>query len=128
MDLSWNLPVNYTLAQARSATKAQIVTAITNVLNTYSKRQILIWLLNNAVSVSDDTLRTYAPDGQIASQTDVDRDVETGAMVGGRVVTYSYYDTGEVKDIVISTRDAANKEVARKTIHHFTDGKQPTVS
>jgi len=35
--------------------------------------------------------------------------------------------TGEVDTITISDRDAADKEMARRTIRHFTDGRQPVV-
>jgi hypothetical protein len=121
-----NIP--YTLAQLRGFTKTQLITGISNYLtNNMTKRQILIWLMDNLNTVADASIRVKRADGQITSVTDVDRDMETGLMTGGRVVTFTYYPTGEVDTITISTRDAANVEIAKKVIKHYTDGKQPEV-
>ena len=122
------LIANLTLTQLRAATKAQIITGITNYLtNNFTKRQLIVFLLDRDRE-PDAPVTTRRADGQVSSQTDVERDVETGVMTGGRVVTYSYYPTGEVMDIVVSTRDAANKEIAKKVIKHFTDERQPEVT
>ena len=122
------LPVNYTIAQLRAATKTQIINAISNYLtNNFTKRQIIIWLLNNTNILANATISIYEPDGQVRSQTDRNMDIETGLQVDGRVVTYAYYPTGEVDTITISTRDSANKEIAKKIIKHFIDGRQPEV-
>lgn len=119
---------NLTLAQLRAATKAQIITAIGNYLtNNFTKRQLILWLWDADV-ISDDPIIAYRPDGQIESQTEETRDVETGVVVGGRVVTWSYYPSGEVHTIIISQRDALNNEIARKIITHFLDGRRPEVS
>jgi hypothetical protein len=74
----------------------------------------------------DEPIRTYK-DGQIIKQVDVECDVETGQMTGGRVITWSYYPTGEVDEITIGQRDEMNAEISRKVIKHFTTGEQPTV-
>lgn len=116
-----------TFPQLRSATKAQIVTSIRDYLTAnFTKRQ-LIQLLRDRDTEWDDPVQTYRPDGQIESQTEVERDEETGVQVSAKVITYSYYATGEVNKIIISILDENNVEVRRKTIKHFTDGKQPEV-
>lgn len=123
------IPIPYTLTQLRGFTKTQLINGISTYLtNNMTKRQILIWLMDNTVTVADDSIRVTRADGQVTSITDVDRDLETGAMTGGRVVSYTYYPTGEVDTITISTRDASNAEIAKKIIKHYTDGKQPEVS
>lgn len=121
------LIANLTLEQLRSATKAQIITGITNYLSALSKRQIILFLMD-ADRLPDAPALTYGPDGQPTKQVDTDRDAETGAMIGGRVVTWSYYPTGEVDTITISIRDASNAEVAKKVIKHFTDRRPPVTT
>jgi hypothetical protein len=118
----------YTLAQIRAATKAQIVTALTNQLNSMTKRQIILFLWDTIDRVPDNTVFVTDAQNRVISQTDIDRDIETGVMVGGRVVTSTFYPTGEVDTITISTRNASNAEIAKKIIKHYKDGSQPTVS
>jgi len=70
-------------------------------------------------------------DGQVESQTETVRDVETGAVVSGRVITWTYYEKEKgapVDTITIVETDGAGKETKRMTIKHFTDGKQPEVN
>ncbi len=116
-----------TLAQLRTSTAAQVRTAVATYLSGLSKRQLILFLMDTD-RIPDDPIRTYRPDGQIATHTEVDRDTETGAMTGGRVLTHTYYAGGEIDTIIISTRDASNIEVSRKTIKHYADGRQPTAS
>ena len=123
--MDWNLPVNYTMAQVQAATKAQIITAINNLLNTYSKAQIVTWLLNNAVTYPGNSVVTYGTNGQIATQTDVNYDVNTGLQTDKRVITWSYYSTGEVNQIIIQQFDASNNLLSTKTVQHYKDGRQP---
>ncbi|HUW11463.1 MAG TPA: hypothetical protein VM537_17150 [Anaerolineae bacterium] len=65
---------------------------------------------------------------RVVKRVEVDRDPETGEVLGGTVTTWSYYKTGETEDIVTSTRNAENVETHRFTRHHFRDGRQPVVS
>lgn len=127
MDIILNVP--YTLDQIRAATKAQIITVISNYLtNNLTKRQILVWLFNNVTIVPLAPARAYNPDGQVASDLDIDTDIETGVQTGGTQTTWTYYPTGEVDTITIMKLDAANNIVSTKVIKHFTDGRQPEVS
>lgn len=89
-----------------------------------TKRDALI-LLNGGDKVADEPIRTYRKDGQIESQSETTRDVETGAVVSGRALTWTYYPTGEVDEITIVETDAAQKEIGWKLIKHFPDGTQP---
>ena len=121
---------NYSLDQLRAATRPQILTAISNHLSVMTKRQLVLWLLDRDdqnSAVSDAPICAYRKDGQVESRIEVERDVETGARVGGRVTTWTYFPTGEVDTITISERNAADKETAKRVIKHFTDGRQPTV-
>jgi hypothetical protein len=124
--MDWNLPVNYTMAQVQAATKAQIITAINNLLNTYSKAQIVNWLLENAVTYPGGSTVTYGTNGQIASQTDINYDVNTGLQTDGKKVTWTYYATGEVNIITVQILDANNNVTKTTTIQHYKDGRQPT--
>lgn len=127
MDIILNVP--YTIDQIRAATKAQIITTIANYLtNNFTKRQILVWLFNNVTIVPAVPVRTFNSDGQIASELDIDDDLETGTQTGGRQTNWTYYPTGEVDTITVKTLDAANNVIAIQVIKHYTDGRQPTVT
>jgi hypothetical protein len=121
------LIADLTLSQLRAATKAQIITGISNYLANLSKRQIILFLMDRDV-IPDAPILSHRPDGQLTTQVDVNRDAETGTMIDGRQITWTYYPTGEVDTITISTRDATDKEIAKKIIKHFTDGRAPVVT
>lgn len=113
---------NLTLAQLRAATKAQIITAISNYLtNNFTKRQIIV-LLMDADSIADPPARTYRTDGQIESETLDMRDTETAAVVASRQVLWSYYPSGEVDTITVTEGETV------RSIKHYLDGKQPSVT
>ena len=115
---------NLTLEQLRAATKAQIVTAITNWLNNRTKRQIIALLIDMDV-VADTPDVTYWPDGQIKRRDEVFRDA-LGDVTGGRRTNYAYYPTGEIDTITIIDVDADLTTVlGRRTIKHYLDGRQP---
>ena len=110
------------LSQLRLATKAQIITAISNFLtNNFTKRQLITFLLD-AETVADPPVRSYGTDGQIESETVTERDAETAAVITTRQIHWSYYPTGEVDTITITEGDAL------RTIKHYLDGQQPTVT
>ena len=70
-------------------------------------------------------------DGQVESQTEAVRDVETDALILTRTITWTYYEKEKgapVDTITIVETDGAGKETKRMTIKHFTDGKQPEVN
>lgn len=116
------LIANLTLAQLRAATKAQIIAAIGNYLtNNFTKRQVIAFLLDADI-VPDAPARTYGKDGQIESETDVDRDAETGTIIARRTVSWTYYPTGEVDTITIT------EGAAVRIVKHYLDGRQPTVT
>ena len=119
---------NLTLAQLRAATKAQIITAITNWLTTRTKRQI-IELLLDVTNIADRPDITRWPDGQIKRRDETFRDVE-GNVTGGRRTNYDYYSLGgEIDTITTIDVDAdLTTGLSRKTIKHFLDGRQPEMS
>ena len=122
------IPVDVTLAQLRALTKAQIISRLSTWLtNNFTKRQLILWLMDMDV-LTLDPVRTYQADGQITSETIVTRDTETNAQVNKRIVTWTYYATGEVDTITIKVYDGSNALLRTKSIKHYTDGRQPTVT
>jgi hypothetical protein len=126
--MDWNLPVNYTMAQVQAATKAQIVTAINNLLNAYSKQQIVTWLLKNAVTYPDNSSTIYGANKQVESQTNINYDVNTGLQTDKQVTTWTYYSNGDVKVITTQSFDANNNVFGKCVIQHFQDNRQPTTT
>ncbi len=120
---------NYTLSQLRAATKTQIITAIGNYLAAnFTKRQLIIFLLDRDTEPNAPVI-ICRKDRLLESQIETVRDVKTGAAVSGKQIIWTYYDVkgAPVDTITIVETDAAGKEVARKKIKHFTDGRQPEV-
>lgn len=113
--------INLTLPQLRAATKAQIITAITNRLNNITKREIIIWLLENMDRIADAPVITRRQDGQIDTQTETTRDIETGEIVETRTVSCTYYDNGDIDTITITNG------ADLKRVKHYLDGRQPEV-
>ena len=117
-----------TLPQMRASTKNQIADSVKTYLqNNYTKKQ-LIQLLRDKDSEWSDPVITYFPDGQIETQTEIETDCETGTQISKKVITYSYYNSGEINKIVIQTLDENNIEKKVKTIKHYKDGRQPEVT
>jgi len=122
------IPVDVTLEQLRALTKAQIINKLSMWLtNHFTKRQLILWLMD-IEALDDEPVRTYQADGQITSETIVTIDTETNAQVNKRVVNWTYYATGEVDVITIKTYDGSNNLLRTKTVKHYTDGRQPTVT
>ena len=80
-----------------------------------------------AKSIPDKVIVTKDDQNRVVRRVEVDLDPETGVALGGRVTTWQYFATGEIRYIVISDRDAENVETRKRTIQHYRDGKQPTV-
>ncbi len=122
------IPVDVTLAQLRALTKTQIINRLSTWLtNNMTKQQLILWLMDMDV-ISIEPARTYRADGQVESETTIEVDTETNLQVNKRVVTWSYYPTGEVNVITIKTYDGANNLLRTKAIKHYIDGRQPTVT
>ena len=85
-----------------------------------TKRELLIEIVG-AETLSDEPARTYCKDGQIESQSEVMRDVETNEIVSTKQMTWTYYKTGEVDEITITENGKT------KVIKHYIDGRQPEV-
>ena len=117
-----------TIEQLRSATKDQIVNFVTNKLNNMSKRQIILWLWDEVSEIADEPIRTYRKDGQIESQVEANRDIESGELINGRRIDWTYYSTGEVDTITIRELDGLGVEAKKKIIKHYKDGRQPEVT
>lgn len=114
-----------TLAELRASTKAGIIRDVGQwMAANMSKREIIVWLMDTE-RIPDRAVVTRDDQGRIVRCVDVDRDPGTGDALGGRVMTWTYFATGEVRFITASVRDADNNEVRRWRIRHFRDGRQP---
>ena len=112
-----------TLEQMKAATVAEILADVTA---QNDKREIVSELLG-ADRISDRPTITYDDRDRIVKRVETERDLLTDDVLGSVVTTHSYYKTGEIEDIIISERDAKDNETAKRTIRHFTDGRQPEV-
>ena len=122
------IPVDVTLAQLRAMTKTQIISRLSTWLtNNFTKRQLILWLMDMDV-IAIDPVTTYRADGQIESETTITVDTETNLQVSKREVTWTYYATGEVNVITIKVYDGNNNLLRTKAVKHYTDGRQPTVT
>ena len=83
-------------------------------------RDLLIQITGSE-TIADEPVRTYRKDGQIESQSETFRDVETNEIVSTKQMTWTYYKTGEVDEITITENGKT------KVIKHYIDGRQPTV-
>lgn len=95
-----------------------------------TKRDALIQLNGGGDKVPDEPVRKYRKDGQIESETQTMQDVETGAVVSGKQITWTYYEKEKgapVDTIAIVETDGKGAEISRKTIKHYPDGRQPEV-
>ena len=121
-----------TLEQLKAATVGEILKNVGQyIAANYTKRQIITWLLlddTEAKSIPDKVVVTKDDQKRVVKRVEVDRDPETGIALGGRVTTWQYFATGEIRYIVISDRDAENVETRKRTIQHYRDGRQPVVS
>ena len=84
-----------------------------------TKRDLLIQIVGSE-TIADEPIRTYRKDGQIESQSEVLRDVETNKVVSTKQIIWTYYKTGEVDEITISENGKT------KVIKHYLD-RQPEV-
>lgn len=92
------------------------------------KRTALIAL--NGGDKTSTSVVTLRKDGQVELQVETVCDVETGALTSTRTITWTYYEKEKgapVDTITIIEIDASGKEIGRKAIKHYTDGRQPQV-
>lgn len=113
------------LSELRTSTKAEITSNVRQwMMANLSKRQIIAWLMD-ADRIPDRTIVTYDDQGRVTRRVDRWTDPETGDALSGRVMTWTYFATGEVRFIVISDRDGDNVETRRRRIRHWRSGRQP---
>lgn len=97
-----------TPAQLQALTKAQIIAAI------------LDGITDTALTRAED-----GPHGQL-KRVDANRERLTGKVTGRSTTTWSYYPTsGCVDEITTVEANDKGKEISRRVVKHFTDGKQP---
>lgn len=117
-----------TIRQMRKSTKAKIIDSIVEYIKAnFTKRQ-LIKFLRDRDTGWDEPVFTHYPDGQIESQLEIERDAETGLQVSKKIITWTYYVTGEVNGIKTEFYDSNNILQRTRRIKHYRDGRQPTVT
>lgn len=119
------------LAELRAATKADILRDVAQFIAArFTKRQIIRWLVLGNMEgggIPDRIIVTHDDQGRVIRMVKVWRDPETGERLGGTVITWDYFATGEVRFIIISDRDGNNTETRRRRIRHFRGGGQPVM-
>lgn len=115
------------LTQLRAATKAQIIQNVGQWMAVnLSKRDLIAWLMD-ADYIPDRTIVTRDNQSRVIKRIDVNRDPETGVVIGGRVMTWQYFNSGEIRYIVVSDRDGDDVETRRQRISHSRDGQSPVI-
>lgn len=109
--------ISTSITDLQKQTVTQLKAALTAGM---TKRDLLI-KANGSDKISNEPIITYHTNGQIASQVETFLDVETNTVVSTNTITWTYYKSGEVDEITIEENGK------RKTIKHFTDGRQPEV-
>lgn len=92
-----------------------------------TKRDALI-AINGSDKITGTPVCTYRKDGQIESQSETVRDVETGALISTKTIAWTYYDKepgAPVDEITIVEMDAEGKKIKSKKIKHYLDSRQP---
>ena len=90
-----------------------------------TKRDLLI-AANGGSDKLIEMVSTYDKNG-LEIKTETVRDVETNVIVSVKTITYTLYPKGEVDEITIVINDGVGKEISRKVIKHFINGRQPEV-
>ena len=116
-----DITTSLTVAQLRTASKAAI---ISDIASTMTKLDLIV-LATGTDKLSDTPVITRRKDGQMFSQSEVTRDIETDAVLSSRDIYWTYYKDGEVDEITIIEMDSGGKEISRKIIKHYLDGRQP---
>ena len=111
------------ITDLQKQTVTQLKTALTADM---TKRDLLI-IANGGSDKLSEMASTYDKNGLVI-KTETIRDVETNAIISTNVITYTLYPKGEVDEITIIVKDGSGKEISRKVIKHYIDGKQPTVT
>lgn len=92
------------------------------------KRAALVQLNGGSDKVASPPAMVYRKDGQIESQVETVRDIETGVLISTKTITWTYYEKepgAPVDTITITEKDAAGKETGWQLLKHFPDGRQP---
>jgi len=120
-----------TIDQLRAATKEQIITRVTNLLTSLSRKRLceFIWTIKDIdfadITLSALTVNHNVPEGQLIrvyETTDI-----LGNKTGSTRIDWTYYPTGEVDTITTTELDALDQVISTQTIKHFTDGRQPVI-
>ena len=95
-------------------------------LNAMTKANIIASILEG--QTTSDVVRTATAKGDNSTLVEATRDLATGTVIGSRETSWTYYATGDVNEIVVVEKDAAAKEMSRRTVKHYKDGRQPMVT
>lgn len=95
-------------------------------LNEMTKDQLIAAIMEGETYI--EFMREVTQSGDLKRLEEVTRDVFSGDMLGSRIISWSYYDGGEVDEIGTQHLSAGGKETERQEIKHFLDGRQPQMS
>lgn len=112
--------ITTSITDLQKQTVTQLKTALTADM---TKRDLLI-IANGGSDKLSEMVSTYDKNGY-EIKTETVRDVETNAVISTKTITYTLYPKGEVDEITIVEKDGSGKEISRKVIKHYTDGRQP---
>jgi len=118
-----------TLELLRAATKEQIITRVTNLLTSLSRKRLceFIWTIKDfdftEIKLETLTVNHNVTEGQLLrvyERTDI-----LGNKTGSTQIDWTYYPTGEVDTITTTELDALDQVISVKTLKHFRDGREP---
>jgi hypothetical protein len=118
-----------TLELLRAATKEQIITRVTNLLTSLSRKRLceFIWTIKDfdftEIKLETLTVNHNVTEGQLLrvyERTDI-----LGNKTGSTKTEWTYYPTGEVDTITTTELDALDQVISVKTLKHFRDGREP---
>ena len=104
----------------------QTVTELKTALTAEMTKRDLLIIANNGSDKLSEWVSTYDKKG-FEIKTETVRDVETNAIVSVKTIAYTLSPKGEVDEITIVVNDGSGKEINRKVIKHYIDGRQPEV-
>jgi len=118
--------IELTIDQVKSMTASEITAAVTSAVTAKSKKE-LVEKITGLKDFADQPKLIYRKDGQVESQLEIWRDIDTAEPTRYKYTTWDYFEKGgEVQFIRIRHFDAVGKELEKEglEIEHFLD-RQP---
>ena len=114
-----------TLTELRAMTAAQIRAAMAAFFAPLSKKELIERELD-ATEFADKPQVTPGEHGILTREQTVRDGVDDVMRI--EKMEYDYYDTGEVHNLVQTTRNAKGRKIKQVRLEHFRDGRQPVLT